>query len=321
MFTRATKKQARLRAALYGPPGAGKTFSALSIATGLGERIAVIDTERCSASKYAGTFAFDVCDLDDRSIDAYIRAINAAAQAKYDVLIIDSLSHAWQELLVEVERLAAAKFRGNTWSAWSEGTPKQRRLVDAILSYPGHVIATMRSKIEYVVGEHNGKTAPRRVGLAPEQGKGIEYEFDLLVELSQEHIAHVVKDRSGLAQDRLIEKPGPEFGRELAAWLSDGQPVQQTQPAQPAQAQKQPAQQAETNTAAVNAEIKSHPALHDPAQGLIPALPRAHSVDMVNHLREWWQSKQSKLPQSVYQYGLQMLAKREEELLPAEVKK
>jgi nucleoside-triphosphatase THEP1 len=321
MFTRATKKQARLRAALYGPPGAGKTFSALSIATGLGERIAVIDTERCSASKYAGQYVFDVCDLDDRSVDSYIRAITAAAQAKYDVLIIDSLSHAWQELLVEVERLAAAKFRGNTWSAWSEGTPKQRRLVDAILSYPGHVIATMRSKIEYVVGEHNGKTAPRRVGLAPEQGKGIEYEFDLLVELSQEHIAHVVKDRSGLAQDRLIEKPGPEFGRELAAWLSDGQPVQQTQPAQPAQPQKQPAQQAETKTAAVNAEIQYHPSLHDPVWGLIPALPRAHSVDMVNQLREWWQGKKAKLPQHVYDYGLRMLATREEELLPEEVKK
>jgi len=226
-FKKASKTQSRLRAALFGPSGAGKTYSALRIASGMSDSIAVIDTERGSASKYADHFAFDVLDLpkEQRDIDSYCAAIDAAAQAGYQVLIIDSLTHAWQELLSEVEKLASAKYRGNTWSAWSEGTPKQRQLVDAILDYPGHVIATMRSKTEWTTETNDrGRSAPKRVGLAPEQGKGIEYEFDVLIEISTEHIANVIKDRTGKFQDKTIERPGEAFGQQLAAWLSDGAP-------------------------------------------------------------------------------------------------
>jgi hypothetical protein len=220
-FKRATKSSARLRAALFGPSGAGKTFTALRIAAGLGGAIALIDTERGSASKYADRFGFDVLDLEHAAVASYEGAIAAAARARYPVLVVDSLSHGWQELLQEVDRLAAAKYRGNTWSAWSEGTPKQRALVDAILGYPGHVIATMRSKTEWSVEANGkGKQTPVRVGLAPEQGKGIEYEFDLLLELSPDHVGHVIKDRTGKFQDVLLEKPGEDFGRALAAWLA-----------------------------------------------------------------------------------------------------
>ena len=219
-FTKATKSSAKLRAALFGPSGAGKTFTALRIAAGLGGAIAVIDTERGSASKYADRFAFDVLDLEHAGIPNYQGAIAAAAQAGYAVLVIDSLSHGWQELLQEIDRLAAAKYRGNTWSAWSEGTPKQRALVEAILTYPGHVIATMRSKTEWSIeADGKGRQKPVRVGLAPEQGKGIEYEFDLLLELSPDHIGRVIKDRTGKFQDELLDKPGETFGQALAAWL------------------------------------------------------------------------------------------------------
>lgn len=232
-FKKATKAQAKLRAAVFGPSGAGKTFTSLRVATGLagdGGRIAVIDTERGSASKYADRFSFDVLELEDQSIDGYVAAIREAGAAGYTVLVIDSLSHGWQTLLEEIEKLAKAKYRGNTWSAWSEGTPLQRRLVQAILAYPGHVLATMRSKTEWTtVDDGRGKKSPQRVGLAPEQGKGVEYEFDLLVEISTEHIANVIKDRTGKFQDKLLEKPGEQFGRELAAWLADGDPA----PAQP----------------------------------------------------------------------------------------
>ncbi len=186
----------------------------------------VIDTERGSASKYADRFSFDVLELEDQSIDGYVAAIREAGAAGYTVLVIDSLSHGWQTLLEEIEKLAKAKYRGNTWSAWSEGTPLQRRLVQAILAYPGHVLATMRSKTEWTtVDDGRGKKSPQRVGLAPEQGKGVEYEFDLLVEISTEHIANVIKDRTGKYQDKLLEKPGEQFGRELAAWLADGDPA------------------------------------------------------------------------------------------------
>lgn len=235
-FMKATKEKAKLRAAMFGPSGAGKTFSALRIATGIGGKLAVIDTERGSASKYADRFQFDVLDLPKKNIATYTKAIKAAGDSGYEVLIIDSLSHAWQELLQEVDQLAKAKFRGNTWSAWSEGTPKQRMLVDAILDFPGHVIATMRSKTEWAQEQsNNGKTKPVRVGLAPEQGKGIEYEFDLLLELSVDHIVNIIKDRTGKFQDRVIEKPGEDFGAALAEWLGSGsepQPKPEPQPDQ-----------------------------------------------------------------------------------------
>lgn len=222
-FQKATKAQAKLRAAFFGPSGAGKTFSALRVASGMGKKIAVIDTERGSASKYSDRFDFDVLELPKKDIETYCEGIRAAGVAGYDVLIIDSLSHAWQELLEENERVAKAKYKGNTWSAWSEGTPKQRKLIDTILDFPGHVIATMRSKTEWTQEKDDrGRNTPKRVGLAPEQGKGIEYEFDLLVEISTEHYAQVIKDRTGKFQDKAIEKPGEDFGAELATWLSSG---------------------------------------------------------------------------------------------------
>lgn len=229
-FKKATKAQAKLRAAIFGPSGAGKTFTSLRVATGLGGRVAVIDTERGSASKYSDRFEFDVLELDDQSIEGYVEAIRLAGQEGYAVLVIDSLSHAWQTLLEEVEKLAKAKYRGNTWSAWSEGTPMQRKLVGAILDFPGHVLATMRSKTEWTTVDSNGKKTPQRVGLAPEQGKGVEYEFDLLVEISTEHVANVIKDRTGKFQDKLLDKPGEDFGKQLAAWLAEGVPTQSAKP-------------------------------------------------------------------------------------------
>lgn len=225
MFAPASKEAAKLRAALFGPSGAGKTFTALRLATGIGGRIALIDSERRTASKYADRFTFDCANLaaNQCRVADYVRVIRGAAQAGYDVLIIDSLTHAWQQLLSEIDALAKAKYRGNTWSAWSEGTPLQRQLVDAILDYPGHVIATMRSKTEWTTEkDRNGKDKPVRVGLSPEQGKGIEYEFDFLLELSTEHILTVIKDRSGRFQDLILPNPGEDLGREMAEWLSDG---------------------------------------------------------------------------------------------------
>jgi hypothetical protein len=219
-FSKATKKQSKLRLALFGPSGAGKTYTALRLATGIGGNIAVIDTERGSASKYADRFGFDVLDLQQKDIKTYTEAIKAASG--YDVLVIDSLTHAWKELLDEVEKIARAKYKGNTWSAWSEGNPLQNKLVDGILDFPGHVIATMRSKTEWVTESQNGKTIPKRVGTAPEQGKGIEYEFDMLIELNTDHDALFLKDRSGQFQDQAINEPNEELGKKIAAWLDEG---------------------------------------------------------------------------------------------------
>jgi hypothetical protein len=209
----------------------------------------VIDSERGSASRYADRFVFDADTPGDKTIKSYIQAINESAKAGYDVLIIDSLSHAWKELLQEVERLARSKFKGNSWSAWSEGTPMQQTLVDAILSYPGHIIVTMRSKTEWIQEEREGKSKPVRVGLAPEQGKGIEYEFDVLLELTTDHLGTVIKDRTGKFQDKTIDKPGEDFGVALREWLSDGAAPVPEKKAATAPEIKPPAPKAEVDPA------------------------------------------------------------------------
>ncbi|MCE5230489.1 ATP-binding protein [bacterium] len=221
MFQPATKYGSKLRGAFYGVSGAGKTYTALRVATGIGGRIAVICTEHGAARKYADRFNFDVEELrEDRSIDRYLDALKAAVG--YNVTIIDSMSHAWQELLTENDQLAKSRFRGNTFQAWSDSTPKQRRFIETILECPYHVIATLRSNTEWQTTSADGKFKPVRIGTKPEQGKGIEFEFDFLLELSAEHIGTVVKDRTGRYQDAIIDKPDEKFGAELAAWLADG---------------------------------------------------------------------------------------------------
>jgi hypothetical protein len=233
MFEKATKQKSKLRMALYGPSGSGKTYSALSIAAGLGKKIAVIDTEYGSASKYADLFDFDVCELPDTSVESYVTAMDYASD-KYDVLIIDSLSHGWRALLNHVDKLTRSKYRGNSFSAWGDGTPLQKHFVTSLLSCKAHIIATMRAKTEWVTQTNDkGRSAPMRVGLAPEQGKGIEYEFDFLASITPEHTLFFEKSRAHDFQDKIIEKPTKLLGEELLGWLNAGvEPVEKITPEQ-----------------------------------------------------------------------------------------
>lgn len=220
IFEKACKTRSKLRLAIFGVSGAGKTKSALRIATGMGGKIGVIDTENRTSEKYADEFNFEVANLKKPTIPNYIESIQEASE-KYDIIIIDSLTHCWQELLHEIAVLEKTKYK-NSFGAWSEGTPKQKTLIKTILHCKSHLIATMRQKTEWTMIKTENGLAPSRHGLAPEQGKGIEYEFDLLMQLTQDHIATVIKDRTGKYQDTTIEKPGEEFGAELMEWLNDG---------------------------------------------------------------------------------------------------
>jgi nucleoside-triphosphatase THEP1 len=242
-FKKAERTQLYLRCALFGPSGSGKTMTALRMAKGIAQKmrtsVAVIDTEARSASKYADRYDFVVDNLQTKTIEQYIASMNDAAKAGYKVLVIDSLSHAWRELTEEVDRITQASASKNSLLSWGKVGPKQKRLVEAVLNFPGHLIVTMRSKTEWVIGEgQNGKTAPQKIGLAPEQGKGIEYEFDVLIEMNQQHQAIITKDRTGKFQDETIEKPGEDFGAALYDWLSSGKAEI---PEAPAQTEKSPA--------------------------------------------------------------------------------
>jgi KaiC/GvpD/RAD55 family RecA-like ATPase len=231
MFQKATKKKAKLRLAITGPSGGGKTWTALSIARKLAGpegRIAVIDTERDSACLYSDRFDFDVAALAPPFDPARcIEAIKNALEAGYDVIVIDSGSHFWegeggvQEI---VDNAATRSFGGNRWSGWAVGTPAYRHLIDTILGASAHVIMTMRSKTEWVEGEgRTGRKTYQRVGTAPVMRAGIEYEFTLVADMDLEHNLTISKTRCDELADRVFHKHREgDMAEVLLAWLNSG---------------------------------------------------------------------------------------------------
>jgi len=188
------------------------------IATHLSRKIALIDTERGSASRYADLFNFDVCELNNYHPTNYIEAISAAESAGYEVVIIDSLSHAW---FAELELVDRAK---NSFTAWKDVRPLERKLIDTITSCTAHVIATMRSKTEWdtsQVDPKTGKIKPIKVGTAPVQTSGIDYEFDIAGELSQDHILYISKSRCPALSNASFLKPGKDLAYQLRAWMGE----------------------------------------------------------------------------------------------------
>ena len=224
-FAPATKKASKARIALCGPSGSGKTYTALALATALSAKVAVIDTERGSASKYVGTnaWAFDTVTPDKFSPMSLVELLGVAAGAGYEVVVIDSMSHYWEGADGMLEQADRRKSGGNSFSGWKEVRPDERKMIDAILTYPGHVIVTMRSKTEYVIEENDrGKKVPRKVGMKPIQRDGIEYEFDVIGDLDHTNRMSISKTRISSLSGQVIEKPGVELAATIADWLADG---------------------------------------------------------------------------------------------------
>ena len=216
-FTTATKERAKARIALIGPTGSGKTYTALVTATGLGGRIALVDTEHGSAAKYADEFAFDTLPLTVFRPTTLVDVLAVAAHDGYDVMIVDSLSHFWSGtggMLEQVDDAAKRAGGGGSFAGWKEARPQERAMIDALLAYPGHLIVTMRTKTEYVVeSDERGRKVPRKVGLKPEQREGIEYEFDIVGDLDQENTLVISKSRAKPLSGRGVPQAGPGVRR------------------------------------------------------------------------------------------------------------
>lgn len=244
-FKKAERTDATIKLAITGPSGSGKTYSALLLAKGLGGKTAVLDTEYGSASLYSDKFEFDTWDeLDPHGFppEYFIGVIKAAEQAGYKNLIIDSISHEWNGrggCLEIADALTRSKYRGNSFVAWSEVTPRHAKLIETIVSSKLNIIATMRAKTEYVINKsENGKATPQKVGIGSIQRDGTDYEFTTIFELDRDsHIANAGKDRTGLfVQPCVITE---ETGKRLADWLCSAKPMPaQPQPAQPVQRPK-----------------------------------------------------------------------------------
>lgn len=229
MFKKASKAQARLRMAICGPAGAGKTYTALAIATNMGQNVALIDTERGSASKYSDKFDFSTLSLETFHPQLFIDAIKSAEENGFDVIVIDSMSHAWAGkggVLDVADKIAKQNKSANSFTAWKEATPLQQALMDSILQCKCHIIVTMRSKMEYVLEavERGGRTVqqPKRVGMAPVQRDDVQYEFDVVGEMDDQNNMVIVKTRCSALAGEVIRKPGEVLAKTLIGWLTDG---------------------------------------------------------------------------------------------------
>lgn len=221
---KAQRKKAKLRLGIAAPSGAGKTYSALLLAFGLGGKVGLIDTEHGSGHLYAHLGEYDVIEIAaPYTVAKYTEAIHTFEQAGYSTIIIDSLSHAWAGDGGLLDKQGKIADRGtNSFAAWRTITPEHNALVDAMLQSPCHVIATMRAKQDYVLETNDkGKQTPKKVGLAPVQREGMEYEFTVMLDVDMHHIASASKDRTSMFDGRFF-KITQETGAELLAWLESG---------------------------------------------------------------------------------------------------
>jgi hypothetical protein len=221
---KASRKKAKIKLCLQGPSGSGKTYSALLLAYGLCNdwaKICVIDTENHSADLYSQLGEYNTISLTGPyTPERYMQAIDVCVKAGIEVIIIDSLSHEW-EYIINFH----ASLVGNSFTNWSKVTPRHNEFIQTLLDTNKHVIATVRTKQDYVLNERNGKMVPEKIGLKPIQRDDLEYLFTLTFELDRNHIAQSTKDRTGLFSNKQGQLINEDTGKSILEWCNYGKEV------------------------------------------------------------------------------------------------
>jgi len=242
---KAQRSKAKLRLGMSAPSGGGKTAGALLIAYGLMKekypklsdaeiwaKIAIIDTENGSGELYVGSEIgntkigeYNAITLKAPfEVEKYIGGMDLCEDNGMEVCIIDSTTHAWSGAGGLLQQQGdVAKRGGNSYTAWREITPQHNSFVEKMLQTDMHLIATVRSKQEYVQEKDSGtgKTKVVKLGMEPEQRKGMEYEFTTFFEINADHEAFGSKDRTGLFDQKTF-KITPKIGQQLMQWLEKG---------------------------------------------------------------------------------------------------
>ena len=216
-----SKKQAKIKMAIQGCAGSGKTYSSLLLAYGLirdWSRIAVIDSENNSADLYAHLGNYNVLSLQNNySPENYMEAIEICEKAGMEVIIIDSMSQCWDFLLD-----CHANMQGNSFTNWGKITPRQTAFIQKLLQSNCHIISTLRTKQDYVLNEKNGKLVPEKVGLKAVMRDGIDYEFTIVFDIDMKHHVTASKDRTGLFMGKAEFKIDASTGGKILEWCNDG---------------------------------------------------------------------------------------------------
>lgn len=221
---KAERKKAKIKLGLQGPSGSGKTYSALLLAFGLVEdwtKIAVIDTENHSSNLYAHLGGYNVLPLDAPfTPEKFIQAIRLCITAGMEVVIIDSISHEWEGVGGILD--THSQMSGNSFTAWSKLTPRHNAFVQEILQSPVHILATTRTKQDYVLVDKNGKMVPEKVGLKGITRDGMDYEFTIVFDLDIKNNATASKDRTGLFFGQPEQKISTQTGTRIRDWCNSG---------------------------------------------------------------------------------------------------
>ncbi len=231
MLRQAERKRAKIKMAVCGPAGSGKTYSSLLTAFGLvgdWKKIAVICTEPSAndgraADLFSHLGPYNVLPLDaPYRPERYIDAIRACEKAGMEAIIIDSISHEWEGEggLVEDSNKMDDK---NKFSNWDVLGRRHKKLINAILLSPAHVIACARTKTDYVLeANEKGKMAPRKVGTKVITREGFDFEVTLAFDLSYNHFATCSKDRTDMYADCEPFRMSAETGKQILEWCNSG---------------------------------------------------------------------------------------------------
>ena len=249
-----------LRVAFVGETNSGKTYSSVSLALHMAqelglenEKVVVIDSEVVdsgedstgSCEKYCGDwcrcsdcqghgiklsgFSTILLSPKEQHPDDYCAALSVCKASEIPIVVIDSMSHEWEACLRVVDGIKARA--RNKWAEpWGEVTPIHDRFMRAVLTYPGHVIATLRGKEKY-------KTENRKVtslGIQPIQKPGVLYEFDIGF-FVENATAHVIKTRAAEIHGRSFDRPGLTLAKSLLLWAGGGHEEQSQAKAREAQ--------------------------------------------------------------------------------------
>ncbi|MFE4756036.1 AAA family ATPase [Streptomyces mirabilis] len=226
-FRPAVKESRPVRLAFEGPSGSGRTLTALLVAAALGDPVALIDTERGMAAKYADRVPFDTQEFTHYDPQSLFASLARAGTRGYPVLVVDTYSAFWSGAGGRLDKVSdeARAGYGGADAAWSKYRPVDRGVTEALAAYPGHIIVTLRARTDTVIEiDSQGRQYARRISVRPEQRADIEYDFDAVGTLGPVATVRFGKSHIPALAGEVIEQPGEDLGRTIRAWADDGIP-------------------------------------------------------------------------------------------------
>ena len=174
-----------------------------------------------SADLYAHLGNYNVLGLEKPfNPERFIESIEVCEKASMEVIIIDSISHEWEGAggILNIH----GNMTGNSFTNGNKVTPRHNAFIQKMLQSKCHIIATIRSKQDYVLNEVNSKMVPVKVGLKGVAREGTDYELTIVFDLDMKHNATASKDRTRLFQDKASWVITEATGKRILNWCKEG---------------------------------------------------------------------------------------------------